>query len=97
MQPQSYIECVLAHCPAEQFPHLNEEVIKKWDDEFMMIVLLDIANEHYLVGYMTNDDWRSYGFRYASSLPEPCYNALKWADCSKDQYSRGWSQWTVER
>ena len=97
MQPQNYIECILAHCPAERFPHLSEEVIKKWDDDFMMTALLDIANEAYLVGYMTNDDWRSYGFRYASSLPEPCYNALKWADCSKDQYSRGWSQWTVER
>ena len=95
MQPQNYIECILAHCPAERFPHLSEEVIKKWDDDFMLTALIDIANEHYLVGFMTNDYGRAYGTRYAKNLPEPCFNALKWAESSKDQSSRLWSQWTT--
>lgn len=95
MQPQNYIECILAHCPA--YPHLSEEVIKKWDDDFMMTSLLDIANEAYLVGYMTNDDHVAYGFRYAKNLPDACRIALKWQESSCDQSSRLWSQWTIER
>ena len=97
MQPQNYVMCVLAHCPAERYPHLSEEVIKKWDDDFMLTALIDIANEFYHIGYMTNDDGQAYGTRYAKNLPEPCYNALKWAESSKDQSSRLWSQWTIER
>ena len=95
MQPQNYVMCVLAHCPTERYPHLSEEVIKKWDDDFMMKVLLDIANEFYHIGYMTNDDGQAYGVRYAPNLPEPCLNALKWA-YSTDQSSRLWSQWTTK-
>lgn len=95
MQPVNYVECILAHCPAEKFPHLSEDVIQKWDDDFMMKVLLDIANDHYVVGYMTNDDGQAYGIRYSKELPDACHIALKWQESSTDQSSRLWSQWTT--
>lgn len=86
-----YVDCITQHYG------ITAESIQEWDNEFVMRTLLDIANDHYVVGYMTNDDGRAYGIRYSKELPDACRIALKWAESSTDQSSRLWSQWTIER
>lgn len=87
---QIYVDCIMRY-----YPTVTAKQISTWNNEEVMRTLLDIANEHYLVGYMTNDDWRSYGTRYAKNLPDACHIALKWQESSIDQSSRLWSQWTT--
>lgn len=87
---QIYVDCIMRY-----YPTVTAKQISTWNNEEVMRTLLDIANEHYLVGYMTNDDYRAYGSRYSKDLPEACRIALKWAESSTDQSSRLWSQWTT--
>lgn len=87
---QIYVDCIMGY-----YPSVTAEQISSWDNEEVMRCLLDIANDHFMVGYMTNDDGRAYGTRYSSELPDACWIALRWAETSTDQSSRGWSQWTT--
>jgi len=87
---QIYVDCIMQH-----YPTVTVEQISSWNNEEVMRCLLDIANDHYVVGYMTNDDGQAYGIRYSKELPDACHVALKWAESSTDQNSRLWSQWTT--
>ena len=87
---QIYVDCISGH-----YPTVTAEQISKWDNEEVMRCLLDIANDNYVVGYMTNGDGQAYGIRYSKSLPDACHIALKWAEVSTDQSNRLWSQWTT--
>ena len=87
---QIYVDCITQH-----YPSVTAQNIQEWDNEFVMKTLLEVANEFYQVGYMTNDDDRAYGTRYAKNLPDACHIALKWQESSTDQSSRLWSQWTT--
>ena len=89
---QIYVDCILSHT---QHSSVTAESIQEWDNEFVMRTLLEVANEAYHVGFMTNDDGRAYGTRYAKNLPDACRIALKWAESSTDQSNRLWSQWTT--
>ena len=86
---QIYVDCIMRYYP------VTAEQIFKWDNEEVMRCLLDIANDHYVVGYMTNGDGQAYGIRYSKELPDACRIALKWAESSTDQSNRLWSQWTT--
>jgi len=86
---QIYVDCIMQH-----YPTVTAKQISSWNNEEVMRTLLDIANDVYVVGYMTNDDGVSYGIRYSKELPDACHVALKWAESSTDQNSI-WSQWTT--
>ena len=87
---QIYTDCITQH-----YPSVTAEAVQKWDNESVMKTLINLANEFYEVGYMTNDDGRAYGIRYDPNLPNACRIALKWAESSTDQSSKIWSQWTT--
>ena len=87
---QIYVDCIMRWLPT-----VTAEQISTWTSEEVMRTLLNIANDNYVVGYMTNNDGVAYGVRYSKELPDACRIALKWAESSTDQSNRLWSQWTT--